>query len=173
MRIFLLSAIFSSLFGFLEPIHAQIDPSRARVNEQEISYQLSFDHKQPLHPEKMSVSGSSNNYRGQFLSLGEEDFINVTFETPKDFSKEKRGVEVRLSHLAAMLSGNYCHCTIKILVNDRLFLEKYDPSDGKISNDRFDITNWVQEGANTITILFLEGPSQYWLHDLHVSFFPI
>lgn len=154
--------------------YAAINPSLEKTSPEETSYQLCFRDKEPQHPQNMHVSfHPSCNYRGQFLSFNrnQASFIQVDFLPPEGFSEKTHGVELRLSHLAAMLPGNHCHCNIAIHINNSLFLESYDPSDGKISNDSFDITKWVKEGPNTISIRLLNGPSQYWLHDLHLTFF--
>lgn len=171
MRYFLFSTMIAFANTFLQ---AGIEPSCEQANEKETTYFIRFRDKEPEHSSKTSIfMGPNYNYRGQFLSLNYpgSSFVQIVFETPDDFPTSKKGVELRLSHLAAMLAGNHCHAKIQVSINDQIFLPCFDPSDGKLSHDAFDMTDWVKEGKNTMHILLLKGPSQYWLHDVNITFF--
>ncbi len=173
MHIIILVLIFSLSFFSETCINAEALSSLEEVSDQGTTYVLYYRDQDPKHPEKMAVSfGPKCNFRGNFLALNScnESYVEISFETPDDFLKGEKEVELTLGHLSAMIRGSYRGSPIDIFVNGELFSHRHDPNSGKIVYDKFDITDWVQEGANTIKLQMLNGKSQYWLNSLRLNF---
>lgn len=173
MRIIILVLMFSLSFFPKAVINAETLSSLEEVTEQGTTYLLYFRDQDPKHPEKMSVLyGPKVSFRGNFLALTlrNKSFLEISFETPDGFLEGSKEVELTLGHLSSMVQGSHRCSPIDIFVNGELFSHRHDPDSGKIVYDKFDITDWVQEGTNTIKLQMLNGRSQYWLNSLRLNF---
>lgn len=164
---------FVILCAFMTTAQAEVVPSLKEVTEQGTTYTVRFKDKDIKHPEDMLVTfGPGLIYRGHFLSmtLVNRSFVEVSFTTPEGFAEGTKEVELHLEHLSAMIDGQHRGSPVRILINGEVFEKSLDPDSGGIVHHRLNITDWVQEGANTIKIRMLNGRSQYWLNSLAVTF---
>jgi len=110
-----------------------------------------------------------NNYYGNswLLYSPGNSYIEITFtKTP-----EVTGIPTLIiSHLHSLHNG-YGYSPINVYINDKRFLDHYDPMFGYYTDDTFSLGTEIKDGVNKIKITFCkEGYTNYWINKLSIEF---
>ncbi|MBV6647755.1 MAG: hypothetical protein KI790_20015 [Cyclobacteriaceae bacterium] len=100
-------------------------------------------------------------------------FIKVTFnQTIKSGSKKLFSkIQLNMTHLTSSLGPRSGYSPVNIIINGTTFKSKYSPPSAGWVYDKFNVTDLIKDGANTIQIDFVSGArSNYWINKLQLVF---
>lgn len=155
--------------------YTTIEPSfteAPEVNGEGFRYVMHLKEPVIRHPEKVTITvGPGVYFTGNHswgMTYRNSSYIEISFEAPAEhFGKE---IELYMIHLAALVGGVHRNSPVDITINGKMFKHRYDPLSAGWVYDKWDITNWVVEGKNTLRIQLLDGICQYWLNSLFITF---
>jgi hypothetical protein len=94
-----------------------------------------------------------------------ESYIKLKFEKDK---KSNGAATLYLTHTVPYV-GRECYAPISILVNDQVVVSGFSPKSYQYMTDAFDITEFLQEGKNTVVLKFDPlAASNYWIKGLQI-----
>jgi len=95
-----------------------------------------------------------------------KSYIQVQADFQKDPS---RSYSLDLVHLSSLVDGKPL-ASITIEVNGHTVIAEYNPNTGDYKRDSFDITKYLVDGKNTVTLKFDNGSeSNYWIQSLAIQ----
>lgn len=109
-----------------------------------------------------------NEFYGNSWVLHYSNFSYLEVET--EFKKlDNRSYSLDLLHLSSLVNGQPLS-RITIEVNGQIVVTDHNPNNGNYTKESFDITDYLQDGKNSIKIS-LDGDSQsnYWIQSLAIQ----
>lgn len=98
-------------------------------------------------------------------------FIEVSFNQPKQYQGNDiySTAILRMSHLTSMNGPKAGNSPVDIIVNGNILKENYSPPSGNYLTDKWDILQYMNDGANTVRINFKSAQTNYWIKNMQVD----